>query len=85
MLQNGVYNGQRIVPEEWIQDIRHGGNAQAWKNSPEYASLSKRVGYRNGSYRSFWYVADPRMGRYTGIGLAGQLIVIDPASSTVPA
>jgi CubicO group peptidase (beta-lactamase class C family) len=83
MLQNGLYNGQRIVPEEWIQDIRHGGDAQAWKNSPEYASLSQRAGYRNGSYRSFWYVADPRMGRYTAIGLAGQLIVIDPASSTV--
>jgi CubicO group peptidase (beta-lactamase class C family) len=83
MLQNGLYNGQRIVPEEWIQDIRHAGDAQAWKNSPAYAPLSKRVGYRNGSYRSFWYVADPRMGRYTAIGLAGQLIVIDPASSTV--
>jgi CubicO group peptidase (beta-lactamase class C family) len=83
MLQNGIYNGQRIVPEEWIQDIRHGGDAQAWKNSPDYASLSKLVGYRNGSYRSFWYVADPRMGRYTAIGLAGQLIVIDPASNTV--
>lgn len=83
MLQNGIYNGQRIVPEEWIQDILHGGNAQAWKNSPEYASLSKRVGYRNGWYRSFWYVADPGMGRYTAIGLAGQLIVIDPATSTV--
>jgi CubicO group peptidase (beta-lactamase class C family) len=83
MLQNGIYNGQRIVPEEWIQDIRHGGDAQAWKKSPDYASLSKLAGYRNGSYRSFWYVADPRMGRYTAIGLAGQLIVIDPASNTV--
>jgi CubicO group peptidase (beta-lactamase class C family) len=83
MLQNGVYNGQRIVPEEWIQDIRHGGDSQAWKNGPAYSSLSKRAGYKNGSYRSFWYVADPQLGRYSAIGLAGQLIVIDPATSTV--
>jgi CubicO group peptidase (beta-lactamase class C family) len=83
MLQNGMYNGRQIVPRDWIQDIRHAGDPQAWKNSPAYASLGKRLGYQNGSYRSFWYVADPRMGRYCAIGLAGQLIVVDPATNIV--
>jgi CubicO group peptidase (beta-lactamase class C family) len=83
MLQNGVYNDRRIVPEEWIQDIRHHGDPQAWKNSPAYQGYKQRDGYANGSYRSYWYVADQARGHYCGIGLAGQLIVIDPASSSV--
>jgi CubicO group peptidase (beta-lactamase class C family) len=80
MLQNGIYNGRRIVPEEWIDDIRHHGDRQAWKNGPWYSWFGKRDGYENGSYRSYWYVTEPRRGHYTAIGLAGQLIVIDPSS-----
>jgi CubicO group peptidase (beta-lactamase class C family) len=83
MLQNGIYNGRRVVPEEWIQDIRHAGDPRAWKASPAYATFKLRSGYDEGSYRSYWYVADPKRGHFSAIGLAGQLIVIDPASSTV--
>ena len=63
--------------------IRHGGDPQAWKNSPEYAYFRKLAGYENGSYRNYWYIADPRRGHITAIGLAGQLIVIDPSSETI--
>ena len=50
---------------------------------PEYSYFRTLAGYENGSYRSYRYVADPRRGHITAIGLAGQLIVIDPASNTV--
>ena len=40
-------------------------------------------GYKNGSYRSYWYVTDPEIGRYAARGLAGQLIVIDPSANVV--
>jgi CubicO group peptidase (beta-lactamase class C family) len=83
MLQNGIYNGHRVVPEEWIEDIRHAGDPRAWKASPAYPTFKLRSGYDEGSYRSYWYVADPKRGHFSAIGLAGQLIVIDPASSTV--
>jgi CubicO group peptidase (beta-lactamase class C family) len=83
VLQNGRYNGQQIAPNKWLEDIRHGGDPQAWKNGPEYSYFRKLSGYENGSYRSYWYVADPQRGHFTAIGLAGQLIVIDPASNTV--
>jgi CubicO group peptidase (beta-lactamase class C family) len=83
MLQNGVYNGNRIVPEAWIQDIRQGGDPKAWKASPAYPEFKQMSGYDQGSYRSYWYVADPKRGHYAAIGLAGQLIVIDPRSNTV--
>jgi CubicO group peptidase (beta-lactamase class C family) len=83
VLQGGLYNGQQIVPGSWIQDIRHGGDPEAWKKGPAYSYFQKLSGYDKGSYRSYWYVADPRQGHITAIGLAGQLIVIDPSSNTI--
>jgi CubicO group peptidase (beta-lactamase class C family) len=83
VLQHGLYNGRQIVPGHWIDDIRHGGDPNAWKKGPEYSYFRTLSGYDNGSYRSYWYVADPRRGHITAIGLAGQLIVIDPSSNTI--
>jgi len=83
VLQRGLYNGQQIVPGDWIEDIRHGGDPAAWKKGPEYSYFRTLAGYENGSYRSYWYVADPRRGHITAIGLAGQLIIIDPKSNTI--
>jgi hypothetical protein len=83
ILQNGSYNGQQIVPKGWMEDIRHGGDPQAWKASPGYPMFKQRVGYEEASYRSYWYVADTRLGYLSAIGLAGQLIVIDPGSNTI--
>jgi CubicO group peptidase (beta-lactamase class C family) len=83
ILQNGIYNGQRIVPEEWIQDMRHNGDRQAWNRSPSFPEFRKLTCFGGGSYRSYWYVADPRCGYFAAIGLAGQLIMIDPTSSAV--
>jgi CubicO group peptidase (beta-lactamase class C family) len=83
VLQHGLYNGQQIVPAAWLEDIRHAGDALAWKKGPEYSYFRTLSGYENGSYRSYWYVADPLRGHFTAIGLAGQLIVIDPSSDTI--
>lgn len=83
MLQNGMYNGQRILPEEWIQDIRRNGDQNAWKNGASYDREKQTLGFKNGSYRSYWYVTDSTTGRYEARGLAGQLIVIDPTANLV--
>ena len=83
VLQRGLYNGRQIVPDRWVDDTRHGGDPAAWKNGPEYSYFRTLAGYENGSYRNYWYIADPRRGHITAIGLAGQLIVIDPASQTI--
>ena len=56
---------------------------QAWRKGPAYSYYRTLSGYENGSYRSYWYVADPRRGHLAAIGLAGQLIVIDPSSNTI--
>lgn len=83
VLQNGTFNGRRIVADGWIQDIRRNGDPQAWKRSPEYSWLQTLPCYGGGSYRSYWYVAEPRCGYVAAIGLAGQLIVMDPRSGTI--
>jgi CubicO group peptidase (beta-lactamase class C family) len=83
VLRHGLYNGKQIVPKDWIDDIRRGGDPEAWKKGPEYSYFRTLAGYENGSYRSYWYVADPRRGHIAAIGLAGQLIVIDPATNTI--
>jgi CubicO group peptidase (beta-lactamase class C family) len=82
MMQNGLSNGQRVVSDEWIQDIRQNGDPKAWRNTG-FAKWSNYKNYQNGSYRSYWYVSDSPVGRYMAIGLAGQLIVIDPSTSTI--
>jgi CubicO group peptidase (beta-lactamase class C family) len=56
---------------------------QAWKRGPEYSCYRALPGYENGAYRSYWYVADPGRGHISAVGLAGQLIVIDPSSNTI--
>lgn len=83
VLQNGRYNGQTIVPESWIADFYTGGSQSAWKASPGYRYNKNRYGYADGSYRSGWYVADSSVRFLTAIGLAGQLIVIDPKTETI--
>jgi hypothetical protein len=83
MLQNGVYNGQSILPEEWIHDIRKAGSKQAWAAAPDNRTRDKMAGFAKGSYRSYWYVADEKSGRYMGLGLGGQTLVIDPAANVV--
>ena len=83
MLQNGVYNGQRIVPEEWIADIRRNGSAAAWADEPDNRTRDSMAGFAHGSYRSFWYVADPARERYMALGLAGQMMVVDIRANIV--
>lgn len=84
VLQDGGINGQRIVPHEWVADIRAGGDPAAWLagQSPE----EQRVplpGHAHGSYRDYWWMAERRCGRFAGIGLGGQLLVVDPTAHVV--
>jgi CubicO group peptidase (beta-lactamase class C family) len=86
MLQNGRYNGQRIVPREWIDDIRMGGDPNAWRAAQTESSFGNGLrGHKNGSYRSNWWIAEKSCGRYAAFGLGGQVLVIDPVANVVVA
>jgi CubicO group peptidase (beta-lactamase class C family) len=84
MAQGGRYNGRQIVPEGWVNDIRtngaHGGQG---KGDLGLAAPAPWPGHRHGTYRSFWWLSEASCGRFAGVGLGGQLLIVDPAADMV--
>jgi CubicO group peptidase (beta-lactamase class C family) len=77
MLRNdGRFNGQQIVPKAVIDDIRRGGDKQAFAKA-DYALL------KGWSYRSMWWVTDKEGGAFMARGVYGQRIYIDPKAELV--
>lgn len=77
MLRNdGRFNGQQIVPESVVADIRRGGDKQAFA----------KAGYellKGWSYRSMWWVTNKEGGAFMARGVYGQRIYVDPAAEMV--
>ncbi|WP_374091327.1 serine hydrolase domain-containing protein [Pseudomonas sp. TH10] len=77
MLRNeGRFNGQQIVPKAVIDDIRRGGDKQAFA----------KAGYdllKGWSYRSMWWVTDKEGGAFMARGVYGQRIYVDPKAELV--
>ncbi len=76
MRLGGRYNGRQIVPAAVIEDIRRGGNKE------QFAS----AGYKTlpgWSYRTMWWVSHNSHGAYSGRGIHGQAIFIDPKAEMV--
>jgi CubicO group peptidase (beta-lactamase class C family) len=84
MAQGGRYNGQQIVPEFWVKDIRDNGATDSAGNGRiGLAAPAPWPGHRRGTYHSFWWLTESMCGRYAGVGLGGQLLVIDPIADMV--
>lgn len=77
MLRNdGRANGQQIVSQSVIDDIRRGGDKQAFA----------KAGYdllKGWSYRSMWWVTDKEGGAFMARGVHGQRIYVDPDAEMV--
>lgn len=73
----GMAGGRRIVPENWIDDMRKGGDRQAWL-AGDFGELFPR-----GSYRSCWYKPGDDRGTFCGIGIHSQWVWVDPISDVV--
>ncbi|MCY1169542.1 6-aminohexanoate-dimer hydrolase [compost metagenome] len=76
MRQGGKYNGQQIVPQKVVADIRNGGG------KAEFA----KAGYKTlpgWSYRDMWWVSHNEHGAYSARGVHGQAIYIDPKAEMV--
>ena len=84
MAQGGRYNGQQIVPESWVNDIRTNGVAGG--HGTQDVGLAAPVpwpGHDQGTYRSFWWLSEASCGRFAGVGLGGQLLIVDPVADMV--
>ncbi|MNU81007.1 6-aminohexanoate-dimer hydrolase [compost metagenome] len=77
MLRNeGRFNGQQIVPKAVLDDIRRGGDKQAFAQAG-YELL------KGWSYRSMWWVTDKEGGAFMARGVHGQRIYVDPQAEMV--
>ncbi len=75
MLQNGTWNGARIVPAAWIEDIAAGETARdlnmEWRGLP------------HACYRRKWWLPERGRPLFMALGIFGQMIAVDQANDMV--
>ncbi len=76
VLDGGMINGQRLVPEAAIARIRAGGDRMAFEKAG-YGLL------RGWSYRGMWWISHNAHGAVMARGVHGQSIYVDPAARMV--
>jgi len=76
ILNGGQLNGQRLFPQEVVENIRAGGDKRAFA----------KAGYKTldgGSYRGMWWVFHNKHGAFAARGVHGQTIYVDPTAEMV--
>jgi CubicO group peptidase (beta-lactamase class C family) len=77
MIRNGGrFNGQQVVPEAVVNDIRQGGDKANFAKAG-YTTLP------GGSYRNMWWVLHNADGAFAARGIHGQTVYIDPKAEMV--
>ncbi len=76
LLDNGVLEGEQIVPQQAIEKIRNGGK----KDTFAKANYKLLPGW---SYGSLWWISNDSHGAYAARGVHGQTVWIDPAADMV--
>lgn len=76
ILDGGVINGERLIPEAAIARIRAGGDKAAFEKGG-YPLL------KGWSYQGMWWVTHNDDGAFMARGVHGQAIYIDPAARMV--
>ncbi len=76
--RGGDWEGHRVVPAAWIEDMRANGDVQAWNDGVFAQDLPGH------HYRSQWYThrAHPHRPFFT-LGAFGQSVYVDPAAEAV--
>jgi len=81
VLSGGRRDSQQIVPGSWIEDIRHNGDAEAWREGQwagSFAAISRNMHYRGG-----WYVINDAPQLLFAMGIHGQNLFVDAANQMV--
>jgi len=74
-LDDGICEGQRIIPSDWIMDVRRGPHG--------LFSDERRRLLPHGCYRNQFWIEDERTEAFMCLGVFGQLIYIAPAYNMV--
>jgi len=79
LLDDGACDGQRIIAPEVVSIIRDGGDRDVFaRGTADYGPL-----WQGWSYRAFWWVTHNAQHAFTGIGINGQWLYIDPTARVV--
>lgn len=75
-LMNGVYNGEQILPKEWIRDSMdvHETYSKPGSNFDAYNAIG--YGYQ-------WWIPEGNQGEFMAIGVYGQWIYVNPAHNVI--
>jgi CubicO group peptidase (beta-lactamase class C family) len=76
MRLSGRFNGQQIVPDAVVADIRRGASRERFAG----AGYQTLPGW---SYRNMWWVSHNPHGAYMARGIHGQALYIDPTAEMV--
>jgi CubicO group peptidase (beta-lactamase class C family) len=76
MLNGGTINGKRLFPKKVVENIRGGGDKNAFAKAG-YKALT------GGSYRSMWWVFHNKHRVFAARGVHGQTIYVDPIAEMV--
>jgi CubicO group peptidase (beta-lactamase class C family) len=75
-LRRGEWNGQQILPSEWIERSTRGAFAsEVWDEDFRAAGLQ--------NYGYSWWLASEEEGDYLALGKDGQYIYVNPAADTL--
>ena len=77
-LDRGESCRKRIVPEAWFNDTIENADIAAWKRGDIAEMVPLITGYRNN-----WWVTGNDHRAYTGVGIYGQWLYIDPEAEMV--
>ena len=69
----GLWNGQQIIPEEWVQQSVESNEAHLQPGKVEVGGLKFGIGY---GYQ--WWIPEGDRGEFTGIGVYNQFVYVDP-------
>ena len=69
--------GRQVVPRSWIADMRENGDHEAWRKGEMITLMPE------GKYRSKWYSIGNASLAFTGIGIHGQWLYVDPKAEMV--
>jgi CubicO group peptidase (beta-lactamase class C family) len=79
LISDGGLNkkGERVLSAHWIEEVLHGGNADAWQKG-DFAYILP-----NGKYRNKWYQYGNDDNAICAMGIHGQYLYINPTRDVV--
>lgn len=79
LLDNGQVDGREVLAPEVVEAVMQPGDPEVFARGMEEAPAI----WNGWSYRSFWWYTNNEHNAFTGIGINGQWLYIDPTANVV--